>query len=227
MSGGIARNYIMAQNKFYLDEAKTQEVIVSWRGIWKDITVTHNGQAVGGFENLSALKVGKIFQLNDGSQLRVYFSTAYGDQGLRLEVNGRPIKGSSGDPEVKLKGIFGIACFVGGLNFIVGALGEFGVSEMLEAMGANWILMVIGLVIVGLGYLVMSQKSAGALIGIIVVIAADIILSMYFMMEEGGRPSFAGVGLKVLFIIQFARGFGAIREYHDQKMMQERNSMIQ
>ncbi|HTF05569.1 MAG TPA: hypothetical protein VK826_16195 [Bacteroidia bacterium] len=212
----------MPQNKFYLDDAKTQEVIISWRGIWKDISITHNGVAIGGFENFRALKGGNRFHLNDGSALDIHWSQAYGDQGLRIAHNGRALKGSSGDPEAKLKGIFGISIFIGALNFIVGALGQFGVSEMLEDMGANWVMMLVGLIIVGLGYVVMSQKSAGALIGIIIVIAADVILSLYFMMEEGGRPSFAGIGLKVLFIIQFARGFGAIREYHEQK-----NSTIQ
>lgn len=203
----------MAKQTFYLDDSKTREIVVSWRGIWKDISVAENGTELGSIPNLAALKVGANFNLSDNSVLNVYFSTGYGDQGLRLLHNGRPVKGTSGDPEVKLKGIFILACFIGGLNFIVGALGQFEISELLVAIGANWTLMVLGLLIGALGYVAWKHKSSGALIAIILLLAADTILSLYFIMEEGGRPSFAGIGLKVLFIIQFSRGFSAISEY--------------
>lgn len=210
------------QQKFYLDDEKKEEVIVSWTGIWKNITVTHNGQVIGGFENFRALKDGNTFTLLDGSPLEMYWSSSYGDQGLRLTRLGRPLKGTSGDPETKLKAIFGIACFIGGLNFILGAIGQFGDVEFLDDLGANWVLMVIGALVIGLGYLAMSQKSALALTVIILLLAADVILTFMTTMDSNGRFSITGVGLKVIFIIQFARGYRAIREYHEFKMMQER-----
>lgn len=210
------------QQKFYLDDEKTQEVIVSWTGIWKNISVTHNGNVIGGFENFKALKEGNTFTLNDGSPLEIYWSTSYGDQGLRLSRLGRPLKGTSGDPETKLKGIFGIACFIGGLNFILGAIGQFGDVEFLDEMGANWVLMVIGTLIIGLGYLTMKQKSAIALTAIILLISADVLLTLFMSLDSSGRFSITGVGLKVIFIIQFARGYKAIREYQDAKIIEGR-----
>lgn len=213
----------MPANKFYLDEEKTNEIELSWRGIWKDITVKHNGTPIGGFENFRHLKEGNSFVLHDGSRLDIYYSSAYGDQGLRISHNGRPLKGSSGDPEAKLKGIFAIACFIGGLNFIVGALGQFEVSEMLVEMGANWILMVIGAAIIGLGYVTWKKVSAAALTGIILIIAIDILSTVYFAMDSGGNVPITGVGLKVLFIIQFVRGYGAITAYNEQQPVNQKS----
>lgn len=203
----------MPSQKLYLDEQKTNEIIVSWRGIWKDITVTHNGTPIGGFDSFRHLKEGGSFMLSDGSRLDIFYSNAYGDQGLRVSHNGRPVKGSSGDPEAKLKGIFGLSCFIGGLSFIIGALGQFASIPFLERMGANWIQMIVGLIVIGLGYVVMRSKSTGALIGIILILVLDIIATVYVSVEMGGRMPSTGIGLKILFIIQFARGFKAISQY--------------
>lgn len=212
----------MATNKFYLDEQKTQELVISWRGIWKDITVTLNGNVIGGFENLSHLKQGNVFHLADGSTLGIHYSTERYAPGLRIDYNGRPIKGTGGDPDTRLKGVFGIAIFIGALNFIIGAIAEFGDSEFLLNMGASWILMVLGAIITGLGYCVWKFRSAAALIVIILLLVADILLTLYFSMEEGGRPGFGGTVLKVFMIIALSKGFGAIRDIKDAEVVGDR-----
>jgi hypothetical protein len=212
----------LKSQKFYLDEQKTLEISISWHGMWKDITVTENGEFLGKFANFTALKAGSSFHLSDDSILNVHYSTTYGDQGLRLMHNGRPLKGTSGDPEEKLKGIFVIACIIGGLNFILGFLVHFEISEMLVAMGANGILCIIGILIGVLGYVTWKKKSTAALIGIILIIGIDAVLSLALMLDAGGQPSFTGIGMKVLFIIQFSRGFSAITEYNNWKLEEDR-----
>ena len=211
----------MPQNKFYLDEQKQQEIVISWRGIWKDITVSYNGQALGGFPNFTALKEGGMFHLPDGSQLGIHYSSAYGDQGLRVSHNGRPLPGTSGDPEAKLKGIFGIACFIGGLSILLGFLGQFGIVEFLEDAGFGWLSILAGALIGTLGYFTWKQKSPLALTFIIVILLLDIVSVLYIAAVSDGRFPMTGVGLKVLFIIQFARGYRAITEYRNWKMMDE------
>lgn len=209
------------QQNFYLDENKTQEVIVSWRGIWKDVTVTLNGEQIGMFPDFRSLKQGNVFHLRDGSTLAVHFSTERYNQGLRIDYNGRPLKGTSGDPETKLKSVFGISIFIGALNLIIGAIGQFGDVEFLEEMGANWILMVIGAVIIGLGYCSWKYRSNAALIAIILLLVADIMLTFYFSLQEG-RVSIGGVVLKVFMIIALSQGFGAIRAIKDEELMKAR-----
>lgn len=198
---------------------------MSWYGYWKDITLTYNGQVIGGFPNFRSLKEGSTFYLPDGSPLQVFWCTNYGDQGLKINYNGRPIRGSSGDPETKLKGIFILACVIGGLNFIIGAIGQFGHSEFLEQIGAGWGLMVIGTLLAGLGYLAMSMKSVVALASIIVLLSADILLTLMLTSGSGRRLPITGIGIKIIFIIQFARGFRAIREYKELKRDEERNAL--
>lgn len=212
------------QQKFYLDEEKTQEVIVSWRGIWKDVAVTVNGEQVGGFPNMSALKQGGVFHLRDGSTLAVRLSTERYDSGLRLDHNGRPLKGTSGDPEIQLKSVFGIAVFIGALNFIVGAIGQFGDVEFLERMGANWILMLVGAVIIGLGYATWKFRSGAALLVIILLLAANIFLELFFALEEQASPSIGSVVFKVFMIIAMAKGFSAIRAVKDEELMKNRKA---
>ena len=212
----------MPSNKFYLDEQKTNFIELSWSGFWKDITVKHNDHVLGGFQNFSHLKQGQFFTLNDGSSLNIFYSTSYGDQGIKVNVNGYPLKGTSGDPEVRLKGVMGIAIFIGALQIIFGAIGEFGDVEFLKEMGIGWPLIAIGLVIIGLGYCVYKFRSIAALIIIIVIIAIDTLLTVALSIEAG-RMSFGGVFIKVFMIIAMFRGFAAIRELKDQEVIGDRN----
>ncbi len=213
----------MPSNKFYLDDQKTQELVISWKGWWKEITVTHNGHVIGGFQNLDHLKQGNVFHLQDGSTIGIHYSTERYAQGMRVDYNGRPLKGTGGDPDTRLKGIFGIAIFIGALNFIIGAIAEFGNSEFLLEMGASWILMVLGAIIVGLGFCVWKYRSTAALITIILLLVADILLTLYFSLEDGGRPGFGGTVLKVFMIIAMAKGFSAIRDIKDAEAIGDRN----
>jgi hypothetical protein len=213
----------MPANKFYLDEQKTQELILSWRGRWKDTTVTLNGHVIGSFQNFDHLKQGSVFHLQDGSTIAMHYSTERYAPGIRVDFNGRPVKGSSGDPEVKLKGIFGIAAFIGILSFVLGAIGEFGDVEMLREMGIGWISMVAGTVVAGLGYCVWKFRSVAALIIIIILLASDIIRTLIASVAANGRIGFGGTFLKVFLILALVRGFGAIREIKDAEKIGDRN----
>jgi hypothetical protein len=208
----------MPSNKFFLDDQKTQQIEVRWRGFWKDITVNYNGNPMGGFQNLSHLKQGETFTLHDGSPLRIYYSSSYGEQGIRIEHNGRPLKGSIGDPATRLKSILGLAIFIGGLNIVLGAVAEFGDVEFLKQMGIGWVLIVIGAVIIGLGYCVNRYRSVPALIAIIAILAIDIVATVAVAASEGGRPGTGGIVLKVFIIIAMVRGFRAIREVKEAEV---------
>jgi hypothetical protein len=212
----------MPKQSYFLNADKTDVIELSWRGFWKDITVTHNGHVLGTFHSFSHLKQGQYFTLHEGSTLHIYYSKAYGDQGMKVTINGFPVKGSSGDPEVRLKGVMGIAIVIGALQFILGAIGEFGDVELLQEMGVSWPLMVIGAVIIGLGYCVYKFRSVAALIVIIVIIGLDALLTLAFSIE-GGRMSFGGIFIKVFMIIALAKGFSAITELKDQEAIRDRD----
>lgn len=211
----------MPAPKFFLDAQKTQQVEISWRLFWKDITVKYNGTVIGSFQNLAHLKQGETFQLPDGSPLRIYYSTAYGEQGIRIEHNGRPLKGTAGDPATRLKGIFSICIFIGALNILIGTLGEFADIQFLREMGAGWLLIVIGAIVIGLGYCVHKYRSVPALIAVIALMVIDIIAYLIAGVAEGGRPGFGGIAFKVFFIIFLVRGFGAIRDLKETEMFGE------
>lgn len=217
------QTFQMPVNKFYLDDQKTQEITLSWRGFWKDITVAHNGHVLGGFQNFSHLKQGQSFHLHDGTLLNIHYSTSYGDQGIRVNVNGRPLKGSSGDPEVRLKSIFGISAFIGGLSMIVGAIAELGKVHMLLEMGVGWVSMVIGAVVIGLGYLVWKSRSVPALIVLLLIVVGDIFLTIIMSVADGGQPAVGGIVIKVFLIVAMVKGFGAIQELKDKEAQTQRN----
>lgn len=208
----------MPSQKCFLDEARTQEVEVSWRGIWKDIRVTHNETEVGRFANLAELRQGREFQLNDGSTLSVRFENKFGgDTGLVILHNGKPVKGTHGDPEVTLKSVFYIACFIGGINVLLGMIAGFSESELLRGVGAGYFTALLGLGIIALGYVAWKQRSPVALGVIVGLLALDAVLIVALNDAPNGRMPVTGIGLKILFIIQLARDFRAFRQLKEEQ----------
>lgn len=201
----------MPQQKFHLDTAKTQQLLVKWKGSWKEVTVFHNGQQLGEpFPNLAALKTGNDFALPDGRTLHVRFQSGFAKSGLELTINGRPIPGSGSDPKVELKATAGAIWFIAGLSALLGALGMSGV-RFLEDMGFGWPSLVAGLAFGALAWLVGQKRSTVALAIAVGLFAVDTVVTLMVGMDAGGRVPTTGLIIRAFLFIFMIRGFGAIK----------------
>ncbi len=210
----------MPTQTFALDQAKTETVTINWRGIWKDVTVAHNGTKLGEpFANLAALKQGRDFTLPGGRTLNVKFDAGFGKNRLELTVDGRPVAGSGSDPRVEHKLAYGVIWFVAGLSALLGVLGMTGVA-FLAQLGFGWPSLVAGAVFAVLGYFV-RQKSRVALALAIALFAVDGVITLAASMDGGGRVPTTAIIMRVLLILPMIRGFSAIKRVEDLEKQQQ------
>lgn len=209
----------MAKQKFHLDTAKTQEVLVQWKGIWKDVTVSHNGTVLGEpIPNMAALKQGRDYTLPDGRTLNVKFEAGITKNRLELKVDGRPIAGSAGDPKVQLKLAAGVIWFIAGLSILLGVLGMTGV-KFIEQMGIGWPSVAVGAVMGVLAWFTASKKSQVALGIAIGLFAVDTILTLMAGMDAGGRVPTTGLIVRVFLFLAMFQGFAAIKKVKEEEQL--------
>jgi hypothetical protein len=200
------------QQKFHLDAAKKEDVLIQWKGIWKNVTVSYNGTPLGEpFANLAALKQGNHFTLPDGRDLHVIFATGLSKNRLEFTLDGRPLPGSAGDPAAEVKLAAFAIWFIAGLSTLLGVLGMSGVKFLAE-LGFGWPSLVAGIVFAGLGYLVHTKRSQVALAVALALFAVDTVLMITAGMDAGGRVPTTGLIIRVFLFIPMVRGFGAIKK---------------
>lgn len=208
----------MPKQKFHLDSAKTQEVLVQWKGIWKDVTVSHNGAVLGEpIPNMAALKLGRDYTLPDGRTLNVKFEAGLTKNRLELKIDGRPIAGSAGDPKTQLKLATGVIWFIAGLSILLGVLGMTGV-KFIEQMGIGWPSVAVGVVMGVLAFFTgkKSQLALGIAMGLF---AVDTVLTLMAGMDAGGRVPTTGLIVRAFLFIAMFQGFGAIKKVKDEEQL--------
>lgn len=199
----------MPKQNFKLGAADPRQVQVEWKGMWKNVAVSLDGQQLGVIPDSAALKAGQTFKLPDGSALEVKLVTGL-QAGLRLTHDGAPVPGSAGDPATKLAQARGIVWFIGGLTLVLGVVAEVARVPFLRQIGIGWESAVIGAVFLVLGYFV-GKRSMVALALAMVLLVVDMALTLMESSQAGRAPTGA-LGVRIFFLIMMAQGFKAIRE---------------
>ena len=165
----------MAKLLFALEEGGVERLEVSWKGLYKNVTVSLDGKTVGVIPNQKALSTGQEFRAGDGSIIKVQLVSKLMSTELQVLRNGLPLPGSSSDPQTRLKNAYRIVYFVAGLNLVLGMVSILFRVELLQRIGIGFGSIVFGLVFLSLGLFV-QRKSVVALVLAIVVFALDGIL---------------------------------------------------
>ena len=133
----------MPEKAFSLEPGGPERLSVSWRGGFKDLTVSFDGQLVASFEQPKELKSPQAVTLPDGSRLEVQVVTTLFPE-LHLVRDGEPIPGSAGDPATRHAAAWGMVAAIAGLNVAIGLLVEVFDIGFLRAIGAGWASVVSG-----------------------------------------------------------------------------------
>jgi hypothetical protein len=176
---------------------------------WRSFTVKLDGLEIGKIEGgQKVLKQGKSFTLPDGSDLSIKLKTGLTTE-LQLLRNGRPLPGSASDPRKKLTTAYGVIFFVGGLGLILGLAAALLGATFLQELGFGWGSIIVGAIVVGLGFMV-KQQSLTALWIAIVLYALDAILSIAGAVAAGAAPT-GNIIVRVFFLAAMYQGVGAIK----------------
>ncbi len=210
----------MPKQTYALEPDGQRRIEVSWKGIWKNISVSLDGQILGVIPDQKALAAGQEFPLADGSSIKVQLVGKLYSTELRVLRNGQPLPGSASDPLTRVKTAYGLIYFVAGLNFLLGILALAGV-EFFQQLGFGVISLIAGVIFLMLGFFTQHLSSI-ALIMVIVLLALDGILGLIFAAVAGSSSTVGGLFARIILIIPMIQGIGAIQQVKQKKagMMQ-------
>src|SRR3989338_8646289 len=123
----------MPTRKYALERGGIRKLEISWRILWKNITVRLDGKEIGSIANQKELIAGREFSLIDGSILKVKLIQGFAPE-LQVTKNGQAIPGSDSGLALepagygKLSGII-----IGGATF--GKLGSIAGSTVWPGVG--------------------------------------------------------------------------------------------
>jgi hypothetical protein len=190
------------------------DLVIAWKGMWKNVTVTLAGVQLGGFANQAELKQGKAFTLADGGLLQVMLVKQALAVALEVTLNGTPVGGADNDPVVQVKAAAGVTYFIGGLNAVLSLLAVFAKVSFLQQLGMGWITLGFGALFLVLGFGV-SKRLQIALGIAVVLFLLDSVLSIatWVSYSSGhGTPPIGAIVMRVALMLPMFKGFGAIAE---------------
>jgi len=201
----------MPQRKFRLEKNAPERLVVSWRGMWKDVHVQLDGQDLGEpFANFKALQAGRDFALPDGATLHVQFQKGGLGRTQALEVsrNGHPLPGSDADPRTQVKAAAVATWIIAALSTVFGVIGVSGV-RWAEKLGFGWPSLAFGVGFGVLGYFILRRNRI-ALALVVALFAVDTILMLLGGFEAGGRLPTTGLVVRIFLFIPLINGFKAM-----------------
>ena len=203
----------MPTRKFALQQGGPERVEITWRGMWKEIRVLVDGRELGQIPDMKALKEGREFSLPDGmGSLRVQLAQSFGGAELQVTCNGQPLPGSGSDPSVRFRSAWGVIFFIAALNFVLGLATVVFQVEFLERLGLGVGSLIVGVIYLGLGFVVKQLRSRVALGLAIGIFALDGIATLVMSMQGPGTPPVGGIVMRVLLILPMIKGFAAIKQ---------------
>jgi hypothetical protein len=200
----------MPKRNYATEKGGPKNLEISWKGMWKEISVKVNGSEIGTMKDQKELQEGKEFKLPGGGTLSVKLVKKLFAPELQILKNGEPLAGSDSDPKQKLKIAYGVIFFIAGLNIVLGLIAELGQVDILLELGIGYFSIIFGAIFGVLGYFV-KEKSVIALWIAIVLFVIDTLLSMYFAIEMGASPSTSSIIVKIFLFVGMIQGFRAIK----------------
>jgi hypothetical protein len=199
------------EKSFAIEAGGASRLDVAWRGGYKDVAVSFDGQGVASFDGPKELKEAQRVALPDGSTLEVQVASPFLFPELLLTRDGESVPGSAGDPAVRHAAAWQMLAAVAGLNVVIGLLVEATDAGFLRAIGAGWPSVVAGLVYGGLAWLVRGRSLLALGIAVCLFVL-DGVFVLVAATQAGGSPPVGGLVARAFFLIPMLRGFPAIRE---------------
>lgn len=199
----------MPKRTFLLKNDKQETITISWKIAWKQTQIFFNDNLIGTLDGEKELKKGNVFEIDDFRKLSIKLKGKVLPE-LEILINGKYIDGSPTDPSMQLKGVYNLILVLAGLSILIGTIAEIFQIELLLSIGLGLGSIIVGAVMLGLGYWV-SKRSIIALALVFLIIISDIVTTFWMATQTHANGS-QGIILKVFFLIYMFKGFGAIKK---------------
>lgn len=203
----------MPTQKFALEREAPKRLEITWAGIFREMTVTFDGQEVGKLVRAD-LDRGADVALPDGSSVHIVLEptgTFGTGRALRLSRNGAPLPGSSADPHERARAAGFVVYFVAGLNAFCGVLAMAADIPALSDAGIGVGALVMAGIFGVLGFFVM-RRSIVALGLAITIFALDGIATLMMTVSAGGTPPIGMIFMRVGLLVAMGQGIPAMLE---------------
>ncbi len=193
------------------------DLVIEWKGMWKDVTVTLAGVQLGGFANQAELKQGKAFTLADGALLQVMLVKQAFAVALEVTLNGTPVGGADNDPVVQVKAAAGVTYFIGGLNILLALLADV-LEGVVPAAARGGLSTRWGSARCSscLGFGVSKRVQIALGIAVVLFLARHRAQHRHYYWVSyssgHGTPPIGAIFMRVALMIPLFKGFGAIAE---------------
>ena len=182
----------------------------NWKGIWRDLIITLNGEKVGAISNLRELKEGREFTLPDGSVLKLKLVQRFLTPELHVLRDGIPLPWSASDPVHRISVTYGVLFLLSGIFIVCGLLSELFEITLLEQFNFNYLSIIFGIHFLVFGLRV-KKSSLFALLGAIGVLSYNGVVSIVLQtIRQTGNP-FICLLFHVVFLMPLIRGIRAVR----------------
>lgn len=209
----------MATRKFALTEGGEKRLEIQQPPFSQTRVVKLDGKVISEIANMSALKAGREYLIDDGKTLSIRYVNSLLNQGLDVRVDGKPVPGSVSHPGKQLSNTSGAIIIIGAINIIVGIITLAGNRNFLGITGLDSRASIVsGIAYAVLAYFVYrhSQIALGLALTGFAIDTIALVLSLSRLMNNPNpnvfAGAFSGLFVRLFFAAMMIQGFFAIRK---------------
>jgi hypothetical protein len=201
----------MGKLSYALEPGGPKRLTIDTNFGWRNSIVKFDGVEIGRIADLGTLKKGVDFTLPDGSALHMQYVFKYNTISIKITRNGIDLPGSQIDPHSTVKGASNILYIIGGFSILLGFLSS--ASDLSQEYGGSWLSILLGLVLLLLGFLT-RRGSKTALIIAIILFSLDTVSTFIYLIEVGGN-SVSILIARLILLVPMVMGVGAFNQIKD------------
>lgn len=202
----------MGSLKLALEPGAPKRVELTWGLMHKNFQVLLDGKPIATANGSTELRQGISGLMPDGRTLEVKLVRLLTQEQLTVLVEGRPLPGSSSDPQTQVKSAGYLLYLIAGLSALMGVVQLTREGGDVAGGVGTWIAAVAFAV---LGYFAMKPSFVAIAIGM-VLFAADAVFTLLDQLQAGGNPNVFWLLIRVAFLFVLFTGAKAAKTLKEQ-----------
>lgn len=190
----------MPKRVMYLPGEPAKQLVISWRGIWRNLAIYYDGALVGTIPDKVAAEQGREFLLSDGSRLHVQVIRHFIFSHLEVLHNGQEVPTPPADPQTITRVSLRLVYLVAAIQVLAGMVGALGSIADSYEITTGRIRIMIGIAMFGLTFFI-RRGSWVALLGALLLPTVSTITESVLKVSVGDSLRVSSIFNNILFIV--------------------------